>query len=277
MPDTQKHVRPIDFRIGALDNSGEKISRIYFQSADYVIYRSRSTIYVDIDDDSEDLERLHDANMRIASVLARVYSFLPGNLNWIEPINKQIARAVALNLSGATPQARDMLGDVELRVRRLKVISGRLQYTVSSLLTAATITLANFWLNSPAASGGAVGVSHTQIATCGALGGFLSVVLGFRVIEIDCDANWFLNCLIGSSRILVAMVAAVFAYFVVKSGIALQPLAEANSPYGFYTVAILAGFSERFVPNIMDNLTRAGSQGQLEETLPNGEDGTDET
>ena len=86
-----------------------------------MIYRSRKAIYVEIDDDSEKLEQLHLANTRLYPQLARVYSLLPENLEWVEPINRQIARAVALNLADATHEAHEMLTDAAARVERLKL------------------------------------------------------------------------------------------------------------------------------------------------------------
>ena len=100
---------------------------------------------------------------------------------------------------------------------------------------------------------------YWRIAACGAMGGFLSVALGFRELEIDLDSNWITNCLVGASRILIACSAAIFAMFLIKSGFALQFFDSPNGEYGLYSVATVAGFSLRFVPNLIEDLGQQSS------------------
>jgi len=96
---------------------------------------------------------------------------------------------------------------------------------------------------------------YSKIAFCGALGGILSIALGFPKLEIDIDANYTTNCLIGSSRIVISIAAAFFSYFAIKSGIAFSFLTNNGQEAGLYVAAMISGFSEMLIPNIMTNLS----------------------
>jgi hypothetical protein len=253
-------IKPDDFRVGRSDNAGETIVRIYYKTRNTVVYRTKKSIHLDVDEDFEGSGQLLANHANIYPELARVYSLLPENLTWVEAINRQIARSIAQNLKGHTVEAKQMLQHAEERIRRLKVINGRLQYAISSLAVAVAAVV-GLIVSSALAKANAETftteiIPYWHIAGFAAMGGFLSVALGFRNLDIDVDANWFTNCLVGASRILIAILAAVFAFLLVRSGVVLNILShtDKSSEYGWYALAMAAGFSERLVPNIMDNL-----------------------
>lgn len=245
-------IKPDQFIIGGTDNDGGKVKRIYLSSKKYAIFRTESAIRLDIDDDLEDLELYESRHHELGLNLAKVYSILPSNLKWSEPINKQIARAIAVNLSGRKDDAIEMLAHAELRIEKLKTIEGKLHYTLSSFgVILALIGILLYFRSTPETEI----ITYIEIALCGALGGMLSVATGYNSLEIDIDASWRTNCIIGSSRILISISAALFSYFAVKSGIIFSFIKEQNSDYGYYLVAMVAGFSEMLVPSIMNNLS----------------------
>jgi len=255
-------VKPSQFEVDGLDSSGEKVEKIYSQLPDYVVYRTKSGIYIEVDHDLEDYRKYYNLNARILRFTSQVTTLLPAELNTCEEMCSQVARAVVTNLRGRTKEAIAMLHEADYRIRRRKVIRGRLQYSASSLALVTVVLLLGYlnYLLWPAAR---VGISYWDIVSCGALGGLLSVAIGYPRLAIDVDADSVTNCLIGASRILIAMVAAVFVFFLIKSGLALGPVEDIQGPFGVYTFAMVSGFSERFVPNLLDNLT-SGSVDQAD-------------
>jgi hypothetical protein len=258
-------IKPDEFRVNGVDNAGEKVLRIYYKNQRYVIYRTQEVVHVDIDDDCEDVISLVAKHAEILLELTQVDAILPARINGIEGINRQIARSITQNFEGSQLHAKANLTDALERVRRLRLVRGRLQYVFSSLAATIMVVAAVFasklliyegqsWVSAQSAL-------YMRIAACGAMGGFLSIALGFRGLEIETDANWLTNCLVGGSRILIAVMAGVFSFFVIRSGIALQVLTNRNEsgPYGLYALAMIAGFSERLVPNLMENLGRQSS------------------
>lgn len=170
-----------------------------------------------------------------------------------------------------------MLTHAERRIKSIKTINGRLQYTISSFAVMGVCLILMMGMGSVSPGDGDVISAfylYTKIAFCGALGGILSVSLGFPKLEIDIDANILTNCLIGASRIIISIAAALFSYFAIKSGVAFSFLSNDGSTYGVYVAAMTAGFSEMLVPNIMSNYSNnTNDKNSLpEETLNKNQD-----
>ena len=241
-------IEPRDFRIGQPDNTGATVVRIYSQQVDFVVYRNDHSIKIDIDEKSSDLKELAQRHSFIAVPLGKIYSWLPEQLSSSEAINRQIGRSIAENAFGNHEHAIELLNHVMERIRNLKTMQGRLQYTLSSLavvgiMLVLTVILSQFvyWAPSPLVE---LYYRFCKISFCGTLGGLLSVSLGFPKLQIDIDADKLTNCLIGASRIFIAIAAAFFGYFAIESGIALSMFqATSTHGYGLYAMAMIAGFS----------------------------------
>ena len=247
-PEYPPQIKPYDYKAKGIDNDGEVICKIYAKLPGYVIYRTKNAIRIDIHDEHPKTKSYTDNHFKIGVELARIYSWLPENLSLSEPINKQIARAMATNARGAYDDAIKMLSHAEERAIKLKTIRGRLQYT-GSAFTLVLITFAIASLHSHDST-----YPLYNIALFGSLGGVLSIAIGFSSLDIDIDANWLTNCLIGASRIIISIVAAVFSYFAIKSEIAFSFVGKIPEDAGFYMIAMVAGFIEMLIPNIMSNL-----------------------
>ena len=251
---SRKHLKPYDYKTNEIDNDGVFVKKIYAKALDYIIYRTDTAIRIDIDDDSKRLNELASNHYKIGVDLARIYSWLPENLSWTESINKQISRAMATNVAGNFDDAKIMLKHAEERVIKLKTIQGKLQYTLSSFLMVALVFLVSMLATY-------LGKSEllSRVILCGALGGVLSIAVGFDKLNIDIDANWQTNVLIGCSRILIAITASLFSYLAIKSGIAFSFANKIECNYGIFLFAMVAGFAEMLIPNIMNNLAKENS------------------
>ena len=69
---------------------------------------------------------------------------------------------------------------------------------------------------------------------CGALGGVLSITVGYTKLAIDIDATWKTNSLIGGSRIVIAITASLFSYFAIQSDIAFHLLKKSSPIMVFF-------------------------------------------
>jgi hypothetical protein len=241
-------LKPYDFKVGQVDNSGVVVERIYTLSEGYIIYRTDFAIRLDMDDDHPKMKEYVKNHLKIGVELARINSWLPEKLSWSEPINKQISRAMTTNVEGNLDEARSMLSHAEERIIKLKTIQGRIQYTLSAFLVVFIISLLTLLLSSCDA------VFLAKVMLCGALGGVLSITVGYSSLKIDIDANWQTNSLIGGSRIVIAVIASLFSYFAIQSGVAFSFIQESESNQGIFLVAMIAGFAEMLVPNMMNNL-----------------------
>lgn len=252
-------INPNDFRLNEVDNDGSNIERIYYKSVEYVVYRTRNAIRIDFDDDLPSLKNYSDNHHKLGVQLARIYSWLPESLSWSEPINRQIARAIVVNIMGREDDAKQMLDHAEVRIKKLKEIQGKLQYTLSSFAVVAVMLTLLIISQSVCKGGHAI---YIAVAFCGALGGVLSVATGYGSLDIDIDATTATNCLIGASRIVIAMSASVFMYFAITSEVLLAFLGKLDSNAGIFLASIIAGFSERMVPNILSKMAESAEAEQ---------------
>lgn len=246
-------LKPYDYKIGALDNDGVVVRKIYTKAEGFVIYRTDSAIRLDMDDDHPEMKTYMENHLKIGIDLARIYSWLPENLSWAEPINKQIARAMTTNVVGNYSDAKSMLDHAEERIIKLKTIQGRIQYTLSAFLVVFIISLLTLILSYCSS------VFLSKVMLCGAIGGVLSIAVGYNSLTIDIDANWKTNSLIGGSRIVIAVIASLFSYFAIQSGVAFSFIRDSESNNGIFLVAMIAGFAEMLVPNMMNNLASENS------------------
>lgn len=245
-------LKPYDYKIGGKDNDGGDVKKIYAKLKDYVIYRTDSAIRIDVDDDSSKAEEYSSNHHKISFDLGRIYSWLPENLSESESINKQIARAMATNAAGNYENAKEILKHAEDRIIKLKIIKGRIAYTKSAIY----VVIFTLSISSILRLIGSDIAIFTNVMLCGALGGLLSIAVGFNNLNIDIDADDKTNQLIGSSRIIIAITASLFSYFAIKSDIAFSFVDKVESNYGIYLFAMVAGFAEMLVPNIMNNLAK---------------------
>ncbi|VVQ38479.1 hypothetical protein PS943_05923 [Pseudomonas fluorescens] len=251
---SQRQIKPYAYIAGTTDNDNEKVIKIYSKSLSYIVYRTDRAIRIDIDDEHKDAKGIGERHYRLSVNLARIYSWLPEDLSKSESINRLVARAITANAAGFPEDAKQILAQAEDRLVKLKTIQGRLQYTLSALtlvFIVFVISLCNGLSNAPILF---------NIVLLGSLGGVLSIALGFSSLEIDLDASGEVNCLIGCSRILIAIAASIFSYFAIQTDVAFSFVAKSPENSGFYMIAMVAGFAEMLIPNIMSNLIKEGEE-----------------
>lgn len=242
-----------DLRIGEQDQQGREITDIMWSTEDYAVYSHQAGISPQFSDDPDLAHRQRAAFSQIGPLLSTVNALRTGPIRRAESINREISRAISQSLEGHVEHAHDILVDVQARLHKLRSLHGRLQYQFSCFVVT---LLAVAGLGAALLLGGYSVTSElspllmAQIATCGALGGFLSVTVGIRRLDIDPDGNWKINVISGGSRIVIAMIGAVFVYFAIVSNLLLGLLPIESSATGVFAVSIAAGFIEFIVPNL---------------------------
>ena len=247
---------------GGKDQRGREILDVYWSTRDYVIFKHPSGISPHFSDDDELAKQQRSAYSDIGPTLSKVNALRSGLTVKTESIDREIARAVSQALDGHIDNARVILDAVRERLLGLRSAKGRLQYQLSAFALMVLVILA-IW-----AYGAAWQLAKSEellmllrVALCGAVGGFLSISMTIRTLDIDPDADWKVNALAGASRIIIALIGSVFVYFALKSGLVLGSLNLFAHPEGVYTIAIASGFSETLVPNILSRVSeRAGKQ-----------------
>ena len=83
------------------------------------------------------------------------------------------------------------------------------------------------------------------------LGGFLSIAISLRNINVDVQDGLWTKAVYGFIRIVIAMISGVAVYYLIESNIALTFIKDLNNINAFYAVFFIAGFVEKLVSNLM--------------------------
>ena len=243
------------YKVGNEDEFGNKIRKIYIRSkGSYIIYECEN---------SEDLsfEGTNEAQLKYSKIVGHVAS-ITGRFNSEFKkhnfLKEQVVYAMVESIEGDYEEAEKILNSLEERIIKLRKKEGKLHY----LEGAFTVTLFNVVISTVFL------LIHNKIGddlikesifvfhviTSGSLGGMLSIAININKFEIDSDAG-VNNFITGMSRTLIAMIGSFFIYFAAKSNI-IAGFSE-NAVYRKYLMIVLgmiSGFSETFVPNIMNKV-----------------------
>jgi len=159
----------------------------------------------------------------------------------------------------------DYLSVWENKILKERRIQAKLQYLVLCLLVVSVIFALALVLTYLIPTKEQV-ILIAWVVTCGALGGFLSVSMDINRLAIDPDTPWGLNMLLSSFRIFIAMIGSAFVYFLVQANLLLGAINDLDSPYAIFVVALVAGFSETLVPNLIKQVETSQTGEKEQET-----------
>jgi len=191
--------------------------------------------------------------------------------------NREIARAIALSLENLDEPAKALLADLETKIVNRTQIGFRMIYLYSAFAVMSLYVLATLWstyggnpvpdsstLTGPFSQFIDGNTALLRAMAMGALASFFSVLLGIQGLQFDVDAmyargGYLYTFWLGSSRIIIGIIAGLFVYTAIRSGVVfagldLSPTADSAKRATLYVVAFTSGFSEAFVPNILKNV-----------------------
>jgi hypothetical protein len=257
-----------DYRVGGLDKRGRRVREILWVTKDFVIFRHDQGISPHFSNDDTLAREQARRYMRLGRVISRVNALLPpANAEEVRPTHRgwsffhtpdaflyrETARAIANALVGQRGDALEILAFVEDRLIARRRVQGQIQYLLACTAMLAIIMLVagliEFWLRPPQMPWGDL----VEVATSGAAGGFLSVAIGIRELDIDPGTRWWINAYYGLNRLTISVVSAGVLYILIKGKLVFEPLFSGSPQDAFvlYALAIAAGFSETLVPNIL--------------------------
>ncbi|PYS29310.1 MAG: hypothetical protein DMF75_17500 [Acidobacteria bacterium] len=162
---------------------------------------------------------------------------------------RELANALRAALETPTgTDPLDALEDVKANFNGQYASKAATRYVCGSLVSALVL----FGLSYLARS---FGSEESKLVATGAIAGvagsLISVLLRIRSIEASASPLWYWS-IEGSLRTLLGSLFGGFTVILIKANIILG-LASQNS-FASFTISIVAGFSERLVPNILKNL-----------------------
>ena len=233
--------------------SGDVIGEIYSASKDYIIYRRKGdkciTYYYD--DNIPDFK----ANLtKMGHLITKVKACI-GYENKDKRYLRMVAWFYKQCLLGNTEIANKICNKILSISCSFRKNTARLYYLVSCLAVVALLLIFSFVQDVYIQSNYLE--PYLKLMFYGSLGGFVSVSMSIKKLDLDIDYFSWSHTVYGVFRIIISMASAIISYLLIKSGLILSNL-ETGNIYIYYLFAVVAGFSESFIPNLLKKMDDYG-------------------
>ncbi|UTW61947.1 hypothetical protein KFE98_18335 [bacterium SCSIO 12741] len=235
---------------------GEDITRLYASRSTYLIFEGNKSGVVTVKVAEESKKELRERTSPISPKIALITGYLTDRTEKRKYVD-QIGLAYSEAIEGNTDGAIEICDRLIERIESYKSNTGRFYYLMSCLSITlimmaftSVLKLFDFSLSFE---------QYVHMTTYASIGGFLSVARGLRTIEINAhDFGWF-QFFYGGLRMLISMFSGLIMYILIKSELILSNLQLDQNEYALYLIAIVAGFSESYVPNLLSKVEKNSS------------------
>lgn len=228
---------------------GEIIAQIFSSHRDFLIYRVKNTsvvVFYYYDQGTDYKENIS----KIAHKVAKQKSFINDKFTR-RKFNSRIALAFREALLGNDAVASDILDKVIEEAHPFKKNLANIFYLASCFNV--VFILAIFAVLQDIIFKIDYFNPIIKVMLFSSMGGFISVSLSLKNLDLNYDFYNWSQGVYGSIRILTAIISGVIAFVLIKSGFVLSNL-DQNNDYVFYSLAIVAGFSEKWIPNTLNKI-----------------------
>jgi hypothetical protein len=262
----EQKARMDGYKVGALDNSGNRIVKVFSRGDDFLIYEIEGVsesesfkVLVDtvIDADPNGyIQRFEKIKPSIDDFRSILYKGVHD-----KSVKHRAASAISTALRGDIDGAKAIFEKIKSQVLEeyKNVSDGRFNYLGSSF--AAMIVLlviagvfycqrdSDFLIKNPLVK------YFMYSAAFAAIGGFLSVCINLKDIEFERSLEWWKYEAYGVQRIVLAAICGVISYLLIASDILLSFMAKSPSAgLAIMAICVLSGFSEKLIPNTLRRL-----------------------
>jgi hypothetical protein len=265
---------------GDEDASGSPIQSIFATTKQFVVYEADNQIRVLLPEDYATAKVLRQKVADLGGLRASIEDLRADPSLSASSMKTRAAREVAWALAQAfedessppSEQPKEILTRVDGRLRSLVKSHYRKKYVLSNLVAFCAIEILLII--------GAIVLSHASIATgnlaalhryalygsFGALGAFLSVIIGIRSIDVDLNLKGWEHVFAGATRILIGVIGALVIGLALDSSLIDPTFGASGAPAPQISpnsgalerrlalnliLSFIAGFSERLVPNLL--------------------------
>lgn len=244
-----KKVNEIDkFKKGQIVSLG-KITKIYTRSSKFVIYETNDSgnvaYYLNDDTKTEHISELKPLIIEIDS--------LTQTIREKKKYAQRKSAALVECFYDRPEAAKKVLKSLIVGIKEDRTLKSRLIYVVSALIFVILNLFIALIINTSLKS-----KLHEQfilfftIATFGSLGGLISILIKNVKLNLDIQGNKTIQIIDSCSRIFLSMISSIIIYVFIKSNIILGIVNDLNNIYVIYSFAIIAGFSETFIPELIN-------------------------
>ena len=222
----------------------------------FIVFRCEDgTIRWEIDDDYEP-EHFRETLAVFDELHSKVLSCIPLRRNQ-KKIEVTLGRALFNGMvAPSAGEGRSAFDEARARIEHEVTIYSRLNYVIASTLIAVASSL--FVMLAFVFEVRESILVLLLGAAAGALGALLSILLRSTDVVVAPYATPLRQLFQGACRALFGSICGVVLVFLVKANLVLGQCADSRFALGAFSV--VAGFSERFLPNLLAGLEKSGGQ-----------------
>jgi|WetSurSiteA1Bulk_404760.scaffolds.fasta_scaffold02268_2 hypothetical protein len=227
---------------------GETITTLYAAKPDYLIFEGNDSGEVTVATDNPEIRKRCSEISQQISIVTEYLVTRRQKQKYIDQIGLAYTEAIEGNIEEAKKISNKLITRIEL----YKINLGRFYYLLSCLSIVIIALVFSYFLKRyrfiPEI------IPQFFIMTYASIGGFLSVAKDIKKIQVDsAEFGWF-QWFYGATRILISMLSGLIIYVLVKSELILPGLNAENNDYIVCMLAIVAGFSESMIPNLLKRI-----------------------
>lgn len=252
------------YRIGEKDSNGYTISKVFGRGDEYVVYEIDTKDLVDslkvwintqVEENTIPIDNFNKVRAKFSEVKGLLYKVVDKTTTKTI-ISHIIIDAIRGNADSANTQFETLIKQINQEYK--EQFNNRMRLLISGLLFAGLViafAIGTYY------NGCYKKFEHLHnliyVVAGGCVGGFFSLSIGLNKIVCEKDVAWWLYIIYGIERIIIALLASAIVYFAIQADLVFSICKKMTNPViGYVIFAIVAGFSETLVPNLLTRLEK---------------------
>jgi hypothetical protein len=225
----------------------EIVTDVHSKSQDFAIYDTFEGGILIVSASSDRLDNLNKVALELSTMKAEL------SRRELARFKRRLANALRLGLLDFTKESKNILDDICIKASSLRINKFRLVYflgafSITLLIASLTILYQVFNLTFYTSWDE---LKLLNILLFSSIGGIFSVALGYKTLNTKIpEAGFVFYFVNGMSRILISLFAGIAAYELMMAGLFFSLFKDNN--YGILCLSLLAGFTESFIPKLLD-------------------------